>query len=350
MREYCGFMVGVLLLVSIPVAAAEGPNQAWSARGGGSQDVTANVGESTRNWLAQLGDEDQPAPKETAAPTSPTKSPPLPLHTIEGVGGCLVVPVAYLVNPGPEGTVVGMPAASFTYINTSTSKSLQAFAVTQTFLRRIEIGYALDRFDLGTWPKAVQKNLGRRVRRHDVYLHNFNVRGMLIEENSWDQPWLPAVTAGVHFKHNTGMRSIDGNTGGAPTSLGFARTNGIDYTLTLSKTVMLGRPFIFTGGMRNSQASHVGLLGFADSCATTVEGSVICLLTDWLAMAYEFRQKENPYNRSPGLVGKEGNWHTICFGLILSDRLTVAGGWARMGELANSDVDGAWGFQIKYEF
>ena len=41
----------------------------------------------------------QPAPQE-AAPVE--KGPPLPLHTIDGVGGVVITPIAYLVNPGAE--------------------------------------------------------------------------------------------------------------------------------------------------------------------------------------------------------------------------------------------------------
>ena len=69
-----------------------------------------------------------------------------------------------------------------------------------------------------------------------------------------------------------------------------------------------------------------------------------------MGVAYEIRQKSNPYDRVRGLMGKESNWHTICLAFLITDRLSVAVGWARLGEVGNTDADGAWGCQLKYEF
>ena len=310
------------------------------------------------NWLASgealLADAGEMDARATNVDPAPAKAAPLPLHTIEGVGGGLLVPWAYLVNPGPEGTKIGLPSASFTYISAG-SKSIQAFAVTQTFFRRFEIGYGLSRFDLGSFRHAM-KEAGVPINRGDVYLHNFNFRALLIEENSFGLP-TPAITAGVHVKVNGGFRGIDNSTGGVFSAAGFERRNGIDYTLTATKTlpgVIFGRPLILNVGMRNSQASNIGYTGFSDTCSTTVEASAACLILDNLGLVYEFRQKNNPYDRVVAggrhLLGDEGNWHAIALVWVVNSNLTIAGGWARLGEVANSDLDGAWGIQIKYEF
>lgn len=345
------YSVSILVLL---LASAE----AWSA------ERPATGADESTTWLA-LGKELAAADAETKAKASgeveaagqaPCKPPPLPLHSIEGVGGTLTVATAYLCHPGPAGCKCSLPGASFTYLYASGKKSLQAFVVTQTFLRRIEAGYALNRLDLGNFPHLLTKATGGLVRpRQDLYMHNFNLRAMLVEENSFSQPWLPAITAGVHFKYNTGIKSIGKEINkklGVPLlkQIGYRRNYGFDYTLTASKTVVLGRPFIFSATLRCSSGSNIGLTGFADNCQFSFECHAICLVTDWLAVAYEFRQKSNPYHRMPGLIGKEGNWHNILVGIILTDRLTLAGGWACLGELANSDADGAWGVQLKYEF
>ena len=44
-------------------------------------------------------------------------APPLPVHTVEGVGGGAITPMAYLVNPEPEGAVFGKPSVGLTYVN-----------------------------------------------------------------------------------------------------------------------------------------------------------------------------------------------------------------------------------------
>jgi len=329
----------------------------WAVEG--SPDAAAT-------WLAAGQALAADAPGAADAPHGPAKGaatakahpkpPPLPLHTIEGLGGTLTVPSAYLCNCGVPGTKCSLPSVSFTYLYFSGGKSLQAAAVTQTFFRRLAVSYAVNRLDLGSFPHAMAKATGGAVHtRQDLYMHNFNLRAMLIEENSFGQSWMPAITAGVHFKYNTGIESlrkeITKKVGvDLLRGIGYQRNYGMDYTLTASKTVVIGRPFIFSATLRNSSGSNIGLTGFADHCQFSVECHAICLVTDWLCLAYEFRQKSNPYDRIPGLMGKESNWHAILVGIILSDRLTLAGGWARMGELANADADGVWGIQIKYEF
>ena len=251
----------------------------------------------------------------------------------------------------PEGTTISLPTTSFTYVQAG-SKSVQTFAITETFYRRFEVGYAISRFYMGSLPHVIRRTTGIDIDRNDVYLHHFNLRAMLIEENSVDLP-LPVVTAGVHFKYNDGIRSIDNHLGGVLGMIGFERSNGVDFTLTASKTfgdLLFGRPVMASVGLRNSQGSQLGYLGFSDHWATTVEANVVCLVTDWLAVGYEFRQKTNPYDRIAGLVGDEDNWHTVCVGWVVNEHLTVCAGWGYLGTLANSDNNNAVALQLKYEF
>ena len=50
----------------------------------------------------------------TEAAAAPEEPPPLPFHSIEGVGGGAITPMAYLVNPGDECHVFGKPAVALT--------------------------------------------------------------------------------------------------------------------------------------------------------------------------------------------------------------------------------------------
>ena len=290
--------------------------------------------------------------KTTVVETASTsKPPPLPPHTLEGIGGGVITPTAYLVNAGAPGTDIPLPAVSFTYLYVGGEKSSQIFVASQSIYKRLAISYALNRFDLGNLPRTISKaTFGAAHIRQDLYLHNINLRGVLIEENSFDCPWLPQVAAGFHFKYNTGIKSINNELGGALDGIGYERHYGFDWTLTASKTIPIVRPFIFSATLRNGNGSNTGLTGFADNCQWSFEGNAICLVTDWMGVGYEFRQKSNPYDRVPGLIGDEGNWHSIIVAFILTDRLTVAFAWARLGEVGNTDADGAWGVQVKYEF
>ena len=331
--RFLGALLGVVVLTSAAFAQTE----SWDDPGG---------------WLTTeeiLATAKSPPPVQS--PAEAGKGPPLPFHTIEGVAGGTITPMAYLSNPGPEGTTIGLPSVSFTYLQFG-SKSVQTLAVTETFYRRIEVGYAVSRFYLGSLPHLIRKNMDIDVDRNSVYLHHLNLRAMLVEEDSFDLP-LPAVSAGVHFKYNDGIRTIDNRLAGTLGTIGFERSNGVDFVVTASKTfpdALLGRPVMASLGVRTSQASQLGYLGFSDHWTTTLEANVVCLVTDWLALGYEFRQKTNPYHHLAGVIGEEHNWHALCAGWIVNEHLTIVAGWAYLGTMANSDYTNGVALQVKYEF
>jgi hypothetical protein len=280
----------------------------------------------------------------------PPEGPPLPLHTIEGTGGILITPTAYLVNPGPKDSFFGKPAASVTHVG-ARRKNIQTLALTETLFGRLELGYGLSRFDLGTLPDAVEDANGIDIKRNDVYLHNLNARFLILEENSFDLP-LPAITVGAHFKINDGIGTVDHRLGGALKTAGLGHTSGIDYTLTASKTFgnVFGRPLITSVGLRYSRAAQLGYLGFGETYHPSFEANAAYLITDWLAVAYEFRQKVNDYNNIGKLVKDEDNWQTIGLGFIVSKNLTATVGYGHFGDVLNTTENGGWAVQLKYEF
>lgn len=350
------FLTSLVVLVVASVAVGqEVARDSVITRRASSQPASAPAGEQSGQkaqkddaWLDKA-DKTQVKSEPAAAAA---KGPPLPFHTIEGYGGGAITPMAYLVNPGPKGTVFGVPAAAFSNVMMG-SKNLQAFTVTETLLNRIELGYGLDRLGLGTLPADIERATGVDIDRNQVYLQNFNVRGLLVEENSFGLP-LPALTAGAHFKVNSGISDVNQKLGGALANIGYEKSNGVDFTLTASKTFVnkwtLNRPLIGSVGLRNSDAAQLGFLGFGGERTTTVEANVAYLPTDWLLVAYEFRQKANPYDRIPGLVGDEDNWNAIDVSWIINSHATLVAGWGAFGNMANSEENGAWWLQFKYEF
>ena len=278
------------------------------------------------------------------------KAAPLPFNNIEGVPGAPITPMAYLANPGPEGTTVGMPTFSVTGLMLG-SKSLGVVAYNQTFYRRIEIGYAYNYLELGSLPDDVRK-MGLPDIDGNVQVHHLHARGLLVEENSYSMP-LPAITLGVHFKHNSQINEIDRDLGGALGLFGYEKASGVDFTLTATKMfpeLAVGRPLILTAGLRNSDAAQIGYLGFGDDRSWTFEGSVGVMPIDKLLLAYEFRQKKNPYHRIPGLIGRESHWHAVSASWIANERVTVTGVLGWFGNIANSNADPGVGLQVKYEF
>jgi hypothetical protein len=241
---------------------------------------------------------------DAAAAAAVDEPPPLPFHSIEGVGGGAITPMAYLVNPGDECHAFGKPAVAMSFVGFG-EKNLTAITVTETLFQRVELGYAANRLGLGDLPGEIHDFSEGAINNSesDIWLHHFNVRALLVKENAGDLP-LPAVTAGVHFKVNGTIRDIDEELGGALTGIGLRSSSGVDYTLTATKTIppdVLGRPLILTAGLRLSKAANLGFLGFGDEYRPTFEGSVAFLPLDRVLVAYEFRQKADPYGRIPGV-------------------------------------------------
>ena len=280
--------------------------------------------------------------------------PPLPLHTIEGNSGVCLTGTAYLANPAEDGKMFGLPSVSTTAVFLG-EKDLQSWAITQNIWGPIEFGYAYERFGLGDWPDDVMTAAGARVDHH-LGLHNLNFRVMAVKEGAFDCTWMPAVTFGTHLKWNEGQTKLDEDLGGLLDTLGSDHSRGTEFTVVASKTItgVLPRPVILSVGVRNGDAIHTGLFGFAGERKTTIECSAIAFLSDRLAFAAEYRQKSDLMDQfSTGghhLVKAENDWWTLCLAYVLNDNMTVSGGYANLGNVANHREENAFGVQFKYEF
>jgi hypothetical protein len=322
---------------------------------------------TTRTWAEEADNTAAPQPPAAVAnaagnaPASapaPEKGPPLPFHTIEGYGGGAITPMAYLVNPGDECTFFGKPAAAMSFVGGG-SKNLDALTFTETLFGRVELGYGADRLGLGTLPSAIRNFTGTDIGHSDLWLHTWSVRGLLVKENDpaikdllggFD---VPAFTVGIHFKYNDSIADISHKLPGALTGIGYTSASSEDYTFTATKTFgtgFFGKPLITTAGLRLSEAADLGFLGFGDTYHATFEGNVAILPWDKVLIAYEFRQKTDPYGEIPGLIGGEDNWNAIDVGLILNPHSTFVAGWGHFGNLVNAEADSAWYVQMKFEF
>ena len=280
----------------------------------------------------------------------PSSGPPLPVHTTEGYGGGAITPTAYLVNPGPKGQVFGLPSISGTFVGIGQGKNVETFVVTETLFDRVELGYGASRFGIGDVKDDIKKATGVSV-RDDVWLHNFNLRGLIVEENSGGQSWVPAITAGFHYKINDGIGDIDKSLGGAFKGIGMTHTDGYDYTLTASKMFkVFGRPLIVSAGGRNSSAAWEGYLGFGDKRSFTFEGNVIYVPLDWLAFGYEYRGKTDPYSQIPGLVEGENDLQTVDVIFMPNKRLSIALVYGAFGKVLNHNDNAVGAVQVKWLF
>jgi hypothetical protein len=279
------------------------------------------------------------------------KPPPLPLHQIEGNGGIFSTLSAYLVNPPRNGELLGRPSVGFGFIDIGQGRNLEAFTITETPWKRLELGYGYDRLDIGDLPQAVEEATTIRLHDKEVGLHNFNARLQLLKEGEFDQKWVPALTFGAHYKYNDTYNSLNSDLNNTLHNIGVVRKDGEDFTLYASKLLtFLPRPVLVELGGRATEGAHLGLLGFTDKYSFNFEANVVVFVTDSLALAAEYKQKPNDYNAIPGLIKPEDDWWTIDAAYIVNKHLTLAAGYGHFGGVLNHDANGVWGITTKWEF
>ena len=285
------------------------------------------------------------------AAASEAEPPPLPLHGVEGYGGIAITYSAYLTNPAQKGAIFGKPSFGAGAVIAESGKYLGFATVSETLWDRLELGYGFNALSLDDFPGAIKDATGVQISDDFVYLHNFNARLALLKEGDFGQTWIPATTVGIHYKYNSTIDNIDKELGGALTSLGIEDNKGIDYTLYASKMfTFLPRPVLLNVGVRNTEAAHIGLLGFTGDRDFVFEGNAVVFVTDRLALGAEYRQKPDSYNQIPGLLGGEDDWWSLVFGYVANNHLTVSGGYFNLGQVLNHKENTALALKVKYEF
>jgi hypothetical protein len=293
---------------------------------------------------------------QTNAPAAADKPAPLPLHQIEGNGGIFSTLSAYIVNPPRDGELVGRPSVGFAYINLGSDKNLEALTITESPFKRLELGYGWDNLGLGDLPLALRNAGLANYHANEVQLHNFNARLQLLTEGEFEQKWIPAVTAGVHYKYNDGISEVrnEVETGAGADLLGQAglsRKQGVDYTLYASKLfTQTPRPVLLELGGRATEAVWDGLGGFTRSYSAVFEGNVVVFVTGNFVLAAEYKEQPRDYQAIGNLVKREGDWATFDAAYVVNKHLTVAAGYGHFGNVLNHEANGVWGLTTKWEF
>jgi hypothetical protein len=326
---------------------------AWTATaaepaGSSSQTPSASSTPPTKPPIA--ADSASASSGNTNATAKAEKPMPLPLHEIEGNGGVFSTLSAYLVNPPRNGEPVGRPSIGFGYINMGYGRDLVALTLTETPWERLELGFGYDLLNLGDLPTAIMQATGRHI-DDTLGMYNANARLQILKEGEFGQKWLPAITAGIHYKYNDGINQINDQVGGLLHTIGLSNHEGLDFTLYGSKLLtFLPRPVLINLGGRATKSAEIGLLGFTDEYSFVFEGSVVVLVTDRILLAAEYKQQPRGFTPVPGLIGAPDDWWTIDAGYVVNPHMTVAVGYGHFGTVANHEANGVWGITTKWEF
>ena len=285
-----------------------------------------------------------------AIPAKAEKPPPLPLHQIEGNGGIFSTLSAYLVNPPRDGEPVGRPAAGFSFVDLGYGRQLYSLTATETPWKRLELGFGYEYLNLGDLPTQIKAQGGPTI-DDNLALYNANARLQLVKDGEFDQKWLPAITAGVHYKYNDGMIDINNQMHGTLTAIGLSNHDGLDYTLYATKLfTFLPRPVVVSVGGRATESVETGLLGFTDEYSFVFESNVAVLLTSRVVLAAEYKQMPSNFTPIPGTIGTPDDWWTLAASYIVNSHMTVAVGYGHFGTVGNHTANAVWGIATKYEF
>lgn len=288
----------------------------------------------------------------TKSPAASTEKPtPLPLHQIGGSGGVFITLSAYIVNPPRNNEVMGRPAVGFSYANLGHGENLEAPTISESPFKRLELSYGWDRFDLGDLPQALRNAGLANYRQNEVQLHNFNARLQILEENEFNQKWIPALTFGAHYKYNDGISEVNNQVFGLLNSHGITKNHGLDFTLYATKMfTQLHVPILLDLGGRATEGVWEGLGGFTDRYNFEFEGNIAVFLSHHLALAAEYKQQPTDYQPIGSLVQKADDWFTLDAVYIVNKHMTLAAGYAHFGKMLNHEDNGVWGITTKWEF
>jgi hypothetical protein len=219
----------------------------------------------------------------------------------------------------------------------------------------LELGFGYNNFNLGDLPKDILAATSVNISEQTVAMYNANARVQLLKENEFDQKWIPALTAGAHYKYNNTYNSLNSQLGGALNGVGITDNSGVDFTVYASKLLtFLPRPVLIELGGRATKGVENGLAGFTEDYQYLFEGNVAVFATDRLIFAAEYRQQPNDYTPivvgGRTLVGSSGDWWTLDAAYVVNSHLTLALGYGHFGNVLNHAANGVWGLTTKWEF
>ncbi|QYJ84670.1 DUF3034 family protein [Shewanella mesophila] len=243
--------------------------------------------------------------------------------TIEGAAGGGIVPWAVINGYASSGEW------SATAMVTSVSVedfSLRVVGASLSIDNLFEFSIAKQTFDLDS--------LGGQLGQ-DIVGVKYKLAGELLYSA------VPQLTLGLQYKR------VDDFT--IPQAVGAQDDSGLDAYLAASKLffdTIAGRNLLLNATVRATKANQTGLLGFGntkdDSYQWVFEGSAALLLTDNLAIGYEYRQKPDPLS-----FATEDDWQDIFLAWFVNKHLSVVTAYTNLGSIAGYENQQGWYISIE---
>jgi len=244
-----------------------------------------------------------------------------PFNNLQGVGGVAFNPLAYVADSGEEFVKVGdtnilaKPRFGAWYVNLPDAKiDWTAFGVADTFFKRLEVSYGYETIAWENNPTFHKNNIGAKL--------------LLLNENTFDTKFVPAVSIGTIYKSTSNKSLRDAG-------LSTLRSSGQDWYAVATKTItQLPVPVILSGGVLSTQEFVTGVLGFSNKRKLTGFANIDIVLPKGFVVGYEFKQG------AQFSTVKNANYWDAHVAWIPNNNLTLIAAYTATGDYTGSTRQG----------
>lgn len=243
--------------------------------------------------------------------------------TIEGSAGGGIVPWAVING------YASSDQWSFTAMNTAVyvdDFTLHSIGASLSIDNRFELSIAKQTFDLDT--------LGGKLGQDIV-----GVKYKLVGEVLYTA--MPQISLGLQYKRVDDFA--------LPQAVGARNDWGVDIYLAASKVyfdAIVGRNLVTNLTLRATKANQIGLLGFGTATNNhyqlQAEASIAVLLTDNIALGYEYKQKPDQLG-----FAEENDWQDIFMAWFVNKHLSVVGAYVDLGSIAGFEQQQGWYLSVE---
>ncbi|MBO1897900.1 DUF3034 family protein [Shewanella sp. BF02_Schw] len=243
--------------------------------------------------------------------------------TIEGSAGGGIVPWAVING------YASSDQWSFTAMNTAVyvdDFTLHSIGASLSIDNRFELSIAKQTFDLDT--------LGGKLGQDIV-----GVKYKLVGEVLYTA--MPQISLGLQYKRVDDFA--------LPHAVGARNDWGVDIYLAASKVyfdAIVGRNLVTNLTLRATKANQIGLLGFGTATNNNyqlqAEASIAVLLTDNIALGYEYKQKPDQLG-----FAEENDWQDIFMAWFVNKHLSVVGAYVDLGSIAGFEQQQGWYLSVE---
>lgn len=243
--------------------------------------------------------------------------------TIEGSAGGGIVPWAVING------YASSDQWSFTAMNTAVyvdDFTLHSIGASLSIDNRFELSIAKQTFDLDT--------LGGKLGQDIV-----GVKYKLVGEVLYTA--MPQISLGLQYKRVDDFA--------LPQAVGARNDWGVDIYLAASKVyfdAIAGRNLVTNLTLRATKANQIGLLGFGtarnNNYQLQAEASIAVLLTDNIALGYEYKQKPDQLG-----FAEENDWQDIFMAWFVNKHLSVVGAYVDLGSIAGFEQQQGWYLSVE---